>query len=295
MHDDELAVETARVRRLVDSQFPAWRDRPLRALPLAGTVNAVFRLGDDLAIRCPLRPDDADTVLATMQREAGAARAFATAAALPTPELVAIGAPGHGYPLPWTVHTWIAGDVGTPSGAADSTALATDLALLVRRLRRVDTGGRSFAGTGRGGHLPDHDDWVAECLAQSGGLLPVERLRALWQRLRSLPEPDQLVMNHGDLIPANVLLRGDRLSGVLDAAGFAPADPALDLVAGWHLLDADARAAIGSDDVEWLRGAAWALEQALGLVWYYRSTNPVMHALGRSTIARLLTAPDVEA
>lgn len=297
MHDDELVVDTARVRRLVDTQFAAWRDRPLRALPLAGTVSAVFRLGDDLAVRCPLRPDDPDAVRATMAREGDATRAFAEAAGLPTPELVAIGEPDDGFPLPWTVHTWVPGDVGTPSGAADSTAFAEDLAALVLRLRSADTGGRTFAGGGRGGHLPDHDAWVAECLTRSAGLLPVERLAAIWERLRVLPEPDRQAMTHGDLIPANVLVAGDALVGVLDAGGWGPADPALDLVAGWHLLDADARAVfrarVGSDDVEWLRGAAWAFEQALGLVWYYRTSNPGMHALGRSTIARLLAAPEV--
>ena len=45
-------------------------------------------------------------------------------------------------------------------------------------------------------------------------------------------------MSHGDLIPGNVLVAGDRLSGVLDTGGFGPADPALDLVSAWHLLAA---------------------------------------------------------
>lgn len=99
-------------------------------------------------------------------------------------------------------------------------------------------------------------------------------------------------MSHRDLIPANLIVRGDRLVGVLDTGAFGPADPALDLVAGWHLLDRDAREvfrmALQPDDLEWTRGAAWALEQAMGLVWYYRSSNPVMSDLGRSTISRLL-------
>ena len=32
-------------------------------------------------------------------------------------------------------------------------------------------------------------------------------------------------------------------------------------------------------DLEWWRGAAWAFQQAMGLVWYYRETNPGMSAL----------------
>ncbi|TIT77710.1 MAG: aminoglycoside phosphotransferase, partial [Mesorhizobium sp.] len=69
-------------------------------------------------------------------------------------------------------------------------------------------------------------------------------------------------------------------------------DPALDLVAAWHLFDSSRREAVrshlGSSQVEWQRGAAWAFQQAMGLVWYYRSTNPAMSALGRSTLSRII-------
>jgi aminoglycoside phosphotransferase (APT) family kinase protein len=99
-------------------------------------------------------------------------------------------------------------------------------------------------------------------------------------------------MSHGDLIPGNVLVRDGRLVGVLDAGGFGPADPALDLVSAWHLLDRRPReqlkAAMGCGDVEWARGMAWAFQQAMGLVWYYVRSNPVMSRLGRRTLDRIL-------
>jgi len=86
---------------------------------------------------------------------------------------------------------------------------------------------------------------------------------------------------------------------VLDGGGFAPADPALDLVAAWHLLDADARAVLrrglAVTDVEWGRGAAWAFQQAMGLVWYYRDSNPAMSELGRCTLRRLLGDAEIRA
>ena len=100
-------------------------------------------------------------------------------------------------------------------------------------------------------------------------------------------------MSHRDLIPANLLVRDERLVGLLDGGAFGPADPALDLVAAWHLLEKDCRdlfrCHIGCDDIEWDRGAAWAFQQAMGLVWYYDQTNPMMSALGRSTLARILS------
>ena len=86
--------------------------------------------------------------------------------------------------------------------------------------------------------------------------------------------------------------------GVLDTGGFRAADPALDLVGVWHLLDAVGRALVrdrlGCPTVQWLRGAAWAVQQSVGLVWYYRDTNPSMSGWGRRSLERLLAAPEVD-
>jgi aminoglycoside phosphotransferase (APT) family kinase protein len=104
-------------------------------------------------------------------------------------------------------------------------------------------------------------------------------------------------MAHRDLHPGNLLVRGERLTGVLDAGAFGAADPALDLVVMWHMLDRPARErarhALGSGDLEWARGAAWAFAMAMGLVWYYRRSNPVMADLGRTTLARIMIDPDL--
>ena len=168
-------------------------------------------------------------------------RELAACSPVATPISVAAGRPGHGYPLPWAVQTWIQGAVATPTGLASSTTFAEDLAGLIRAFRAVDVRGRRFAGTGRGGDLADHDDWMQTCFRRSEGLLDVARLRAIWAQLRGLPDGGPDVMSHRDLIPANLLVRSGRLVGLLDGGDFGPADPSLDLVAAWHLLDADAR------------------------------------------------------
>lgn len=84
------------------------------------------------------------------------------------------------------------------------------------------------------------------------------------------------------------------MAGLLDCGGFGPADPALDVIAAWHLLE-DAprevfRAALGSGDLEWERSKAWAFEQSMGAVWYYADSNPAMSAMGRRTLARIASA-----
>lgn len=294
MHDDQIDIDVDVVRQLIDDQFPQWSGMTIRAVSTAGTVNAIFRIGESLAARFPLRAADPAEVSDWLTREAAAAHEFADVCPVASPRPVAIGEPGHGYPLPWSVQTWLPGTDAVAADPAGSSAFADDLADLLVRLRAADTRGRRFTGDGRGGHLPDHDEWMELCFAKSEGLVDVARLRALWGELRALPEIDDDAMCHGDLTPPNVLVDAGRLVGILDVGGFAAADPALDLVSVWHLLDSDQREIVrlrlGCSDVQWRRGMAWALHQAMGLVWYYASTNPVMADWGRRTLTRLLEA-----
>ncbi|MEU1969157.1 aminoglycoside phosphotransferase family protein [Micromonospora sediminicola] len=296
MHEGQLTVTPAIVRGLVDSQFPAWRDLPVRPLASEGTVNAVFRLGEGLTVRLPLQPQEPEVARRWLEREADAARELLGRTRFPTPEPVALGAPGAGYPLPWAVQTWLPGVVATDRDPGDSYAFADDLAEFVDGVGAIDTRGRTFDGPGRGGDLPAHDEWMETCFRHSESLLDVPLLRRFWAAMRELPRgdtPDR--MTHGDLIPGNVLVADGRLAGVLDVGGLGPADPALDLVGAWHLLGAGPRQALrrrlGCDDLMWERGRAWAFQQAMGLVWYYRESNPVMSRTGRRTLERITADP----
>lgn len=304
MHVGQFHVDEALVSALVADQLPAYAARPVRLLAQTGTVNAIARIGDDLAARFPLQPGEPALVRAGLEREAEAARRLVGRLRVPVPEPVALGEPGHGYPLAWSVQTWLRGRDAAAADPGASDAFARDLADLVADLRAVPTRGRTFVGerrTNRGGTIADHDAWVRTCLARSEGLLDVPALRRLWGRLRDLPrgdEPD--LTTHGDLIGGNVLVTGSgtgaRLGGLLDVGGTGPADPALDLVGAWHLLEDGPRevfrAALGVGEAPWRRGVAWAFEQAIGLVWYYRTTNPVMSQQGRRTLQRILRAED---
>lgn len=299
MHDDQVDVTAETVGALIREQFPQWRGREIRLLPSAGTVNAIFRIGDDLSARFPLRLTDAAEVLALLEQEAAASAELAGVSPCPVPEPVALGKPGAGYPMPWSVQTWLAGTVASEADPSGSDNFARDLAAFIAALRAADTRGRVFSGGGRGGVLTQHDGWLEKCFAESGKLLDVPRLRELWSGLRGLGRTGADVMSHGDLIPGNVLVVGDRLDrlgGVLDTGGFAPADPALDLVGGWHLLERGPRDVLrrelGCDDLEWERGKAWAFVQAMGLVWYYVESNPTMSMMGRRTLDRVLESTD---
>ena len=288
MHAGQLAVSLSTVRDLVGGQFPAWGHLTVRAVQPAGTVNAIFRIGGGLAARFPLRPGDAASVRRRLESEAASARGLAGRTRFATPQPVAIGEPGAGYPLPWAVQTWLPGMTAAEDDPGGSVAFAHDLAEFISGVRAIGTGGRTFSGQGRGGDLRSHDGWMQTCFERSGRLLDVPRLRRMWEALRELPRGAASdVMSHGDLIPGNLIVSAGRLAGVLDAGDVGPADPALDLVAAWHLLEDGPRQALRDDlscgDLEWQRGRAWAFEQAMGLVWYYADSN----RMGRRTLDRI--------
>ena len=293
MHAGQLTVSVDTVRQLVDRQFPQWRDLPITPVASQGTVNGIFRVGSELTGRFPLEPGDPPAVRRRLESEAAAARELFGRTRCHTPEPVALGEPGAGYPLPWSVYTWLPGTVATDTSQNRSAPFARDLAGFVREVRAIDRRGRTFSGQGRGGDLKAHDTWMGTCFERSGHLLDVSRLRALWDRLRELPRgPTRDVMTHGDLIPGNLLARDGRLTGVIDVGGLGPADPSLDMVGAWHLFEpgcrAEFRTALGCTDLEWARGKAWAFEQAMGAAWYYARSNPAMSDMGHRTLQRIL-------
>ncbi|WP_223626013.1 phosphotransferase [Microbacterium sp. EST19A] len=299
MHEGELPLDDGVAARLIAREFPELRELPRNRVRSTGTVNTIIRVGDELVARFALLGATA----AELTAEAAAMAEMAAACPFPAPRPIGVGSASEEFPSAWSLHTWLDGETAHHDRHAGSESLARDLATLVDSLREVPVRGRIFDGRGRGGDLADHDEWMTECFARSGRLLDVPTATALWTRLRALPRAGADVMSDRDLTPFNLLVTEcdgeSRLTGVLDSGSFGPADPALDLVAAWHLLDAPARqtlrAAVGADDLEWRRGAAWAFQQAMGLGWYYETSNPPMAALGLSTMHRLLADEELAA
>ncbi|TCC39947.1 aminoglycoside phosphotransferase family protein [Kribbella sindirgiensis] len=294
MHEGQLEVTVELVEGLVKDQFPDWSALAVRPVPSHGTVNAVFRIGDELAARFPIQPGDAAEVQRELEDEADAARRLRAMSPYPTPAPVAIGTPGAGYPLPWAVQTWVDGTIAYDADVAGSTVFAEDLARFVLALRAQPTDGRVFTSPGRGGLLTSQDEWVADCLERSRGMIDVDALTRLWADLRTTPRTEPDGWTHRDLMPGNLLAQDGRLAGVIDVGMFTVSDPAMDLQPAWNLFDPTAReafrAALGSDDADWRRGMGWAFAQAVGCLWYYVETNPVMSRTAHHTLTALLKA-----
>ncbi len=281
MHADQQAIDTGLVRRLVRGQFPRWADLPVTPLASGGTVNAVYRLGDELTVRLPLTEGG----VADIAKER---RALSTLGELPVavPAVVAVGEPAEGYPWPWAVHGWLDGSPALEGHPARG------LAEFVRALRANPAAGPAAS---RGRPLAGVDTatrQAIEQLSRTDEPFDAQAALAAWAEALDAPQwtgPPCWV--HGDLMPSNLLLRDGRLTGVLDWATAGLGDPAADLIPAWNLLTADTRHtfrdAVGADDATWARGRGRALSMAVIQLPYYRNTNPVISANARYVLAEL--------
>ncbi|WP_370962986.1 aminoglycoside phosphotransferase family protein [Amycolatopsis sp. cg9] len=279
MHAAEHPIDTALVRRLVDGQFPAWARLPLTPLASGGTVNAVYRLGDELTVRLPLASSGG-----------GEHRVLAALAELPVavPAVVALGEPAEGYPWPWAVHTWLDGSPAVEGEPAP----ARDLAEFVLALRTHPAAGPPAY---RGGPLSTVDDATRRAITEldrTGEPFDASAALGVWTSALNAPQwtgPPRWL--HSDLMPSNLLLRDGRLTGVLDWATAGLGDPACDLIPAWNLLTAATRPlfreVLGPDDATWARGRGWALSMAVLQLPYYRHTNATISANARYVLTQL--------
>lgn len=294
LHADQFDITTDLARRLVAEQFPVASGLPLVPVASTGTVTAIFRCGDELAVRLPLQPG---TSAAELDQEHEASRVAAAALApLRVVEPVFVGEPTADYPSPWTVVRWLPGRPVTTAEA--DTRFARDLAGGVRRLRALPLDGRTRRGTGRGGLLADVDAATREWLDENAALieatpgLSLPGLLELWEDALAAPADDPWTWQHGDLMPGNLLVRDGRLTAVIDWSTCDVGDPAYDLMPAWNLFEAGPRevflSELGADEAAVLRSRGWALAQAIGGLGYYRETNPGMARLGEVTLRRIL-------
>ncbi|MER7459907.1 aminoglycoside phosphotransferase family protein [Micromonospora sp. NPDC126480] len=296
MHADQVDVDLATVTALVAGQFPGWRGLPIRPVRSYGTVNALFRVGDQVVLRFPLQPDPGRRARAELAGEQAHLRQLAPHLPLPVPTPLGLGKPDTAYPGWWTAYRWIPGESAHPDRLRDAERFADDLAAFVRALHGLDTGGRSWDGRSRGGPLVEKDEYVQRYLGECAHLTDAPQVARIWARCRDAPPhqgPDRWL--HADLMPGNLLVRDGRLAAVIDFGTVGVGDPAVDLVTAWNLLPPAARAryrrALAVDDAAWARGQGWALVQAVGALAYYVDTNPVMAGTARHTLAAILADP----
>ena len=298
IHADQLESDERLVRRLISDQFPHWANLSVTAVPSSGTENAIYRLGDEMAVRLPYRANDDQTA-----KLDHCLPRLAPHLPLPITEPLGRGLPSKAYPAAWSVVRWLDGEVATLEQLDDPVEAATTLAAFVRSLMKIKPEGGPVPGEhnfSRGVPLAARDELTRKAIRECSGLVDTGAVAQAWQQALAVPEwsrpPTWL---HGDLAPDNLLVRDGRLSAVIDWGGLAVGDPATELLPAWNLFLGASRAAyreaLGLDEATWRRGRGLALSVAIVALPYYNRTLPGRAENAKSVLRELLADFEQEA
>jgi aminoglycoside phosphotransferase (APT) family kinase protein len=287
----EVTVDVTLARLLLRTQHPEFADLPITPVG-AGWDNALFRVGDRLALRLPRRRAAAPLV----EHEHRWLPLLGPRLPLLVPVPVRRGAPQREYPWPWSLAPWFPGETADRAPPAEDQgevlaaffdALHTEApeAAPRNRYRGVPLATRATVFAER-----------VQRLAARGRPLGAPLL-ALWDEALAAPATAASTWLHGDPHPRNVLVVGGRLTAVLDWGDLARGDRAADLAAVWMLLPTRrsrerAIAAYGqASTATWRRARGWAVYFAVTHLVAGLVNDPPMCAISEATLTALLEGP----
>lgn len=278
----DFEIDEVLVRHLLETQFP-----DLARLPLShaesGWDNAMFQLGDHLAVRLPRRKD----ALPCTQAEIEFLAELVQDLPLPIPAPLHVGSPSPRFPHPWSVVPWLSGNPAdlcrplpeeaavlahffnalhkpAPDNAPENTYRGVPLAEIQER--------RTSAGNPIEPHLSPH-------------------LQEMWNLAFENLYEGPPVWLHGDLHPLNVLTQNGRISAVLDWGDLTSGDPAGDLAYFYMLFDdPDAILQATQDQGTVCRARGWALHLGVTHILHGDHGHVRHGEIGRRTLRTLENA-----
>lgn len=284
----ERRLDVEGVRALLETVSDAFVQLPL-TLVAEGWDNAIWRLGDGLAVRVPRRAEAAELILHEQRALPRIAPQLADLG-VQTPVPLVVGRPTADFPWPWSVVPWIDGTPALGRPHEQNVAWARRLAaalLAVHRPAEDDAPHNPY----RGVPLPARDAALRtrlDALRGMGAQVTAAALARIWRDGIDAPPARERVWIHGDLHPGNIVTRDGALAALIDFGDVTAGDPAYDLAGSWLLFDAEGRTRFRAeageryDDATWTRARAWAAY--LSSVFLTRSDDrPEFRALGEST------------
>jgi aminoglycoside phosphotransferase (APT) family kinase protein len=284
----EVAIDRALVAGLLAEQHPDLAHLPLQPVD-AGWDNAMFRLGDDLAVRLPRRAAAATLIV----HEQTWLPRLAGRLTLPVPAPCRFGTPALGYPWQWSVVHWLNGVTADLSEPASSQA--RPLAAFLRSLH-VLAPADAPANPLRGVPLSQRKEMVASRLQRLAGKtrLITPQLKNLWESALHAPFDIPPTWLHGDLHPRNVLVERETIAGVIDWGDLTAGDSATDLASIWMLFGdprarQDALEAYGRiSEATLQRAKGWAVLFGVFLLDTGLTDHPRNAEIGARTLRRVL-------
>lgn len=281
----DIEVDDALVRRLLEEQHPDLAELPLR-LVANGWDNVLYRLGDELVVRVPRR----QLVAGLIENEQRWLPELAPDLPVPVPVPVRVGVPTEVFPYSWTVANWIEGELASHVPYSEHDSVAPVLADFVSHLHKPAPPNAPH-NRFRGVPLEERAEPVEERF-RSGLIRNLSNVKERWNAAlsaRPWTAPPRWV--HGDLHPANILIRDGALASVIDFGDMTAGDPATDLATAWLTFDARGRAAFRAaldyDDATWTRARGWAISFGTAFV-VISADNPDMVRIGTHALEQVL-------
>jgi aminoglycoside phosphotransferase (APT) family kinase protein len=225
----EVKIDALLVSQLLVEQHPDLQNLSIQFVA-AGWDNAMFRLGDRLAVRLPRRAIAAGL----LEREQHWLPQLAKQLPITVPVPHRIGLPNSRYPWHWSIIPWLQGQT------ADTIQLNADHAqqfgLFLKRLHvaaPTDAPKNPFRGVPLMQRVTMLNERMQRVEAQTTLITPT--LRSLWQQAVDAPIDVEPTWIHGDLHPRNILVDQNGITGVIDWGDLAAGDRATDLAALWYL------------------------------------------------------------
>lgn len=294
---DQVPVTADLVHRLVGEQHPDLAHLPVREVP-GGWDNQQWRLGDELVVRLP-RTDRAPGL---QRKECRWLPVLGPRLPLPVPQPVRLGQPSDDFPKTWTIMTWVPGEPLDRSSIEHPEDAADRLGGFLAALHRPAPPGAPPSSDGRV-HPRACTDGFDHFFREVAPPDLTGDLRAVWDAAVAAPDwAGAPVWVHGDLHPANVVVRDGTIAGVIDFGDLFAGDPAWDLAAAWVVLPGATRRffrAYGDADAATIRRArGLAALKALFLMLMGRNGDrglpggkPEWGPLGRAALDRVLADP----
>lgn len=286
----DVIVDASLVQALLRDQHPGLAHLVPEKVA-EGWDNALFRLGNELAVRLPRRAASATLI----EHEQRWLPELSARLPLPVPVPVRVGVPSRRFGWSWSVVRWLPGQSLLHAASPDPVTTGAMLGRFLHALHQPAPV-NAPRNPWRGVPLEARTAAVHQYLHQLHGIVDPDAILGFWNRALAAPKwPGPALWIHGDLHPGNLLASDDRLSGVIDFGDLTSGDPATDLSLLWMLprsMRARFEAWAPGDEPEALRVRArgWAL--ALGLAYVAQSgDDAAMAALGQRTINAALTQP----
>ncbi len=120
---DKIPINVSLVQRLIAEQFPQWADLEIKPVEFSGWDNKTFHLGKHMTVRLPSHAEYAGQV----EKEQHWLLKLAARLPLPIAMPLAMGQPGAGYPLHWSIYKWLEGSTASLEQIKDLSQFATAL------------------------------------------------------------------------------------------------------------------------------------------------------------------------